>query len=476
MKTQTISNAQESIAVSLSRQADHVILTALVASIAIAFGVGWYYQDIATAALIGLPLLAIGSLVALSHPGSIQSRLTLAAMLMGSVALHIQLARGTLEMHFGVFVTLAFLLIYRDWRPIILAAGVIAIHHICTDRLQAYGAKVYCMTEPNFLRVLLHAGYVVVQTGLEIYIAILMRSASTQGHELTRLVEHVRGSGRVNLNTGGIDVCSPAASGLKGVLAQVCAAIENVQASVAYIQTTSTEIASGSNDLSARTEQAAGHLQSTSSAMLQLTSTVQQTAAAASTANKLASGAASVAERGGQVVAEVIGTMDQISDASRRIADIIGVIDGIAFQTNILALNAAVEAARAGEQGRGFAVVAGEVRMLAQRSASAAHEIKDLIQTSAQRVELGSRLVQDAGSTMNEIVSSVKHVSDIIEEITTAAREQSDGLSRVNEAVHNLDAATQQNAALAEQSSAAADGLRQQARALASVVEQIAVR
>lgn len=475
MKPQLRSNAQKSTAVSIAKQADHVILAALAASIAIALFVGWYYLDITTAALVGLPLLAVGCFVVFLHPGSLLSRLILAATLMASVALHIQLARGTLEMHFGVFVTLAFLLIYRDWRPILMAAGVIALHHIGADRMQAYGAKVYCLTEPNFLRVLLHAGYVVVQTGLEVYIALLMRRASTQGHELTRLVEHVRGSGRINLNADSIDVHSPAASELKGVLVQICAAIENVQASVSFIQTASTEIASGSNDLSARTEQAASHLQSTSSAMLQLTSTVQQTAAAASTANQLASGAANVAERGGQVVAEVIGTMDQISDASRRIADIIGVIDGIAFQTNILALNAAVEAARAGEQGRGFAVVAGEVRTLAQRSATAAREIKDLIQTSAQRVELGSRLVQDAGSTMNDIVSSVKRVSDIIEEITTAAREQSEGLSRVNEAVHNLDAATQQNAALAEESSAAADGLRQQAKGLASVVEQIEV-
>jgi methyl-accepting chemotaxis protein len=204
--------------------------------------------------------------------------------------------------------------------------------------------------------------------------------------------------------------------------------------------------------------------------MEQLTGTVRQTADAANTANQLAASAAAVAERGGSVVSQVVGTMQEISNSSRKIADIIGVIDGIAFQTNILALNAAVEAARAGEQGRGFAVVASEVRSLAQRSAEAAKEIKSLIGASVERVETGSRLVADAGSTMSEIVASVQRVTDIIGEITAAASEQSQGIGQVNTAVTQLDQMTQQNAALVEQSAAAAESLKQEAHRMSGVV------
>jgi len=204
--------------------------------------------------------------------------------------------------------------------------------------------------------------------------------------------------------------------------------------------------------------------------MAQLTGTVQQSADAANQANQLAASAAEVAARGGTVVGEVVSTMNDINLSSRKIADIIGVIDGIAFQTNILALNAAVEAARAGEQGRGFAVVASEVRSLAQRSAEAAREIKALISASVERVESGSRLVQNAGNTMGEIVSSVQRVRDIIGEISAAAAEQSNGIGHVNSEVNALDQMTQQNAALVEQSAAAAESLRDQARRLEQAV------
>jgi methyl-accepting chemotaxis protein len=246
--------------------------------------------------------------------------------------------------------------------------------------------------------------------------------------------------------------------------------VTQVRQTADSIQVASTEVASGNADLSHRTEQTAGNLQKAASSMEELTATVGQTAESARTANQLASSAAEVAQRGGTVVAQVVTTMDEIHASSKKIADIIGVIDGIAFQTNILALNAAVEAARAGEQGRGFAVVASEVRSLAQRSAAAAREIKSLIGASVEKVGEGSRLVGDAGSTMSEIVSSVQRVSDIIGEITMATREQSSGLGQVNGAVVELDQMTQQNAALVEQSAAAAESLKDQAQRLAGVV------
>ncbi len=230
------------------------------------------------------------------------------------------------------------------------------------------------------------------------------------------------------------------------------------------------EIAGGNQDLSARTERQAGALQETASSIGQLTQTVNDSAQAAAQADKLAGSASEVAQRGGTVVSEVVRTMTEINASSRKIADIIGVIDGIAFQTNILALNAAVEAARAGEQGRGFAVVAGEVRSLAQRSAEAAKEIKSLIGSSVDRVEAGARLVADAGSTMGEIVDSVRRVSDIIRDIAASAQQQSHGIGQVGSSVTQLDQMTQQNAALVEQSAAASESLRDQAARLAATV------
>ena len=248
--------------------------------------------------------------------------------------------------------------------------------------------------------------------------------------------------------------------------------VRQVQDAAGNISTASSEIATGNHDLSQRTEQTAANLEEAASSMEMLTSTVQQSAQASRQASDFASSAAEVAARGGAVVSQVVSTMDQITTSSRKIADITGVIDSIAFQTNILALNAAVEAARAGEQGRGFAVVASEVRSLAQRSAGAAKEIKELIGSSVERVEDGSRLVSQAGQTMTEIVGSVRRVSGIIHEITASAAEQSDNIGHISQSVTQLDQMTQQNAALVEQSTAASESLREQALQLTRAVSQ----
>jgi aerotaxis receptor len=247
--------------------------------------------------------------------------------------------------------------------------------------------------------------------------------------------------------------------------------INDVSGQVGNVQVASSEIAMGNNDLSVRTEKAASSVQQTASAMTQMTSTVQANADTATQANQLSESASEAARANSQVMAEVVSTMGDISTSSHRIADIIGVIDGIAFQTNILALNAAVEAARAGEQGRGFAVVAGEVRSLARRSADAAKEIKSLIQASVDKVEAGTRLVDGAGQSMGDLQAKVARVTDLIAEISAATREQTSGIGQVGESVSELDQITQQNAALVEQSAAAAESLKAQANRLAEAVQ-----
>ncbi|MDG0855169.1 methyl-accepting chemotaxis protein [Roseateles puraquae] len=256
---------------------------------------------------------------------------------------------------------------------------------------------------------------------------------------------------------------------LSDTVAALRRVVGEVRSGVDSVTTASSQIAAGNQDLSSRTEQQASSLQETASSMEQLTATVRQSADTARAASNLAANASAAAEHGGAVVSQVVGTMDEITASSRRISDIIGVIDGIAFQTNILALNAAVEAARAGEQGRGFAVVASEVRMLARRSAEAAKEIKTLIGTSADRVEAGSRQVAEAGQAMRDIVEQVRKVHGLIGEMASTASEQSRGIEQVNIAVTQMDQATQQNAALVEESAAAASSLAQQAEALAAV-------
>lgn len=276
----------------------------------------------------------------------------------------------------------------------------------------------------------------------------------------------------VAVNDPARDEFSPLLASLAAMQASLTAVVGTVRANADSVATASAEIAQGNLDLSQRTEVQASSLEETAASMEQLGSTVRETADSAKQANLLAKGASDVAVKGGDVVGQVVDTMKGINESSRKIADIISVIDGIAFQTNILALNAAVEAARAGEQGRGFAVVASEVRSLAQRSAEAAKEIKVLISDSVSRVEAGSQLVDQAGVTMTDIVTAIGRVTYIMGEIANASNEQSAGVSQVGEAVAQMDQVTQQNAALVEQSAAAAESLRTQA---AQLVEAVSV-
>ncbi len=454
----------------LGRQADTLMLGGIGLCVLVAFAIGVANDGLALAALVALPLLVVAGAVFTLARGSSATRYVLCFCAAAMVALHIQLGRGMVEYHFGVFALLALVLAYHDWRPIVFTAGLFALHHVLFDRLQLAGAGVYCLTAPSFERVLIHAAYVVAQSALEIGLAVQMRQAAMQGAELQMLTQNVVRGDTLDLDVSHMQTTTPVAAQLRQTLERVGAAMADISTAARHITVSGGEIAAGSHDLSTRTEKTASNLQQAASSMEELTATVKQNADSARQATQLASSAAEVAARGGSVVSQVVRTMDEINASSKKISDIIGVIDGIAFQTNILALNAAVEAARAGEQGRGFAVVASEVRSLAQRSAQAAKEIKGLIGDPVEKVEGGSRLVADAGATMSEIVTSVQRVSNIIDKITAAASEQSDGIGQVNHAVIQLDQMTQQNAALVEQSAAAARSLEDQAKCLAQVV------
>ena len=445
---------------------DKVLLLAigLSALVSVALGLQFVESGLAIGATVALLLLAAVGFG--SGPGSLFSRYVLTFVLVSFMALNIQLARGMLEMHFGVFVALAFLLVYMDWKLIVFGAALIAVHHVLFDRLQAAGMGFYCTTEPDFMRIVLHAAYVVVQSGVEIVLAMSMHRAAQEGEELARLVASVNRTDRIALDVQGIAVHTQGALTLKSTLDRMEVAVSAVRSGAHSMDVACSEIASGNQDLSDRTEQTAGNLQRTSSSMAALTQAVRQSADSAGQANQLAMNASTVAAQGGAVVAQVVQTMQGINESSRRISDIISVIDGIAFQTNILALNAAVEAARAGDQGRGFAVVASEVRSLAGRSAEAAKEIKTLINASVERVEHGSTLVGQAGTTMAEVVDSIRRVTDIMGEISSASAEQAAGVAQVGDAVSEMDQATQQNAALVEEMAAAAASLKSQSQEL----------
>src|SRR5450830_14049 len=320
----------------------------------------------------------------------------------------------------------------------------------------------------RILIVAMLAGCIVIGMLMATWVARIVSNPLRQAVDVAQRVAD--GDLTADIHPGSKDETGQLMTSLKAMNDSLFKIVSQVRQGTDTIATASNEIAVGNLDLSSRTEQQASSLEETASSMEELTSTVKQNADNARQANQLAVSASEVAIQGGSVVEQVVSTMGSINDSSKKIVDIISVIDGIAFQTNILALNAAVEAARAGEQGRGFAVVASEVRSLAQRSAAAAKEIKTLIDDSVEKVDTGSKLVAQAGSTMSEVVSSVKRVTDIVGEISAASQEQSTGIGEVNQAITQMDEVTQQNAALVEEAAAAAQSLQDQAAKLAEVV------
>jgi methyl-accepting chemotaxis protein len=589
-------------------QADRVMAATLGVLLVITMVVAALTGTWLEALAVGMPAFVVPMALIYTAGGRLQTRMGVAIAFMVFSALLIQQTHGMIEAHFTIFILLSFLLFYRDWRPILAAAVVIAVHHVAFNFLQAANTGVYVFIQGADLRiVLVHALYVVFASAWLMYMAVNLRAemdlfggmpqevteivrkvaagdltvkvhvrdgdttslkaamkdmveklnqiigeiqtivqAAVQGDfskkmdlrgkqgfgkELSELLNQlsnvtftgldevahmlralsqgdlnerisseyhgtfgqlkedanrtaeqlneiiVNEVGRVLEALSRGDLTEKISSDYPGAFGQLkedanstvdklMEIIAQVKYSTDMITTAAQEIASGNNDLSQRTEEQASSLEETASSMEELTATVKQNAENARQANHLSMEASDIAVKGGVVVNEVVDTMASISASSKKIVDIISVIEGIAFQTNILALNAAVEAARAGEQGRGFAVVAGEVRSLAQRSAAAAKEIKMLIGDSVDKVDTGSRQVDQAGATMNEIVIAVKRVTDIMSEISAASNEQSAGIEQVNQAITQMDTVTQQNAALVEEAAAASDSMQEQAAAL----------
>ncbi|MFA9217189.1 MAG: methyl-accepting chemotaxis protein [Sphingomonadaceae bacterium] len=423
------------------------------------------------ALLVGLPAAGIPTLLYLRAPGELLTRCAVALAVMVYAALNIHQADALSELHFGIFVYLAFLLAYRDWRPIVVAAVAIAVHHLSFNYLQEWGYGVRCFTKPALSTVLIHAAYVVVESGVLIFLATVLRRAATQAAELETLVAALAAiEGRIDLSaTTGVPR-SRLARSLQQMITSIRDTVVGVRDGAHTIADASGHIAHGNAELSRRTERQASSIEQTAASMARLAEAVRHNSESARQANALAQSASAIAVDGGEAVRQVVDTMGEINASSRQIVDIISVIDGIAFQTNILALNAAVEAARAGEQGRGFAVVATEVRNLAHRSAAAAKEIKELISNTVQTVEAGSRLVDQAGSTMLQVVDSVQRVTAIMGEMSNASQEQNEGIERINSAIVEFDEATQQNAALVQEDATASAALADEVQHLTGLV------
>ncbi|KQM80326.1 hypothetical protein ASE76_04095 [Xylophilus sp. Leaf220] len=453
------------------RQGDRVMLFAVLVSFVGALVLASQQPATGTAVLGTAVLAGVAGVAFFLFGGTLASRLAITAVQVALVALHIQLAAGAIELHFGVFVTLALLLVYQDWRVVVFAAALFAVHHVLFDRLQAAGLPIYCTPEPDFAKVLLHAFYVVVQTGVEVLLCIRMKRLSDEGRELSALVAAMDKSEGVDLDIGRVPIRMPQARKLAVAIGRVNDAVVEVRDATAAMESATSELAGDSERLRDRSARVTDNLEKTASSIEEIAATVTRSRDAARDGHAAALRAADATATGSTLMRDMADRMSGIAQSSQSIGNIVALIDGIAFQTNILALNAAVEAARAGDHGRGFAVVAAEVRSLSQRSALAAREIKTLIDTSSIQVNQGGAIMGDVDQAMAGIGNTVEQTTALMKAIDLAAAEQQAGIDHVNESVAQIESMTQQNAQLATASAASALRMQDQIARLSRAVQ-----
>lgn len=460
-------NSTDELLRKLYVKADRLLLAVVWALFLVSCALATRYFTWDVVAWVGLPLAVLATAMVRFRPGALATRLFLAACLMTFASLQIHQERGVLELHFGVFVLMSFLLAYRDWRPIVCAAAVIAVEHLAMNYLQLAGFGVYCFTEPALSTVMVHAAYVVIQAGLLIFIAVHMKTDAQSGQELALLGAALsRQQGKFDLRLPAVNLVGPGSRTFKNTLDAIHVAMCEMTSSIERMATASSNIATENRDLSQQIGTQAKTLEATTAAMEQIAHKVKQSAELTTTADELARETSSVAQRSGHVVRQVADNMDGIDTAVRRMGDMIATIEGIAFQTNILALNAAVEAARAGNHGRGFSVVAEEVRKLAQRCAVAARETKAMIVDSLQRVELGSSLVTSAGDTIQHVVSHVERVAKLIEHISSTSVAQNEDVESFSQGIREMETLLQRDVVHVQGVASASVDLNEEAQSL----------
>ncbi|WEN16136.1 methyl-accepting chemotaxis protein [Rhodanobacter sp. AS-Z3] len=428
--------------------------------------------------VVGAALMALALLVAVRSRAGLLSRTLLPILAMVMTALLIQVDQGNPVAHFSIFAMLGATVVYRSVISPMVAAATIAVHHVLFNFLQGlawfqiWGWVPWCFPEPSWWLVVEHALYVVAETVVLVILAYRAARDFSVAEVIGDMAAHIGADGQhVNLDLSDFSkVNEPRAQRLLGVFQQIGTLVSEVNQGGSSILDAARQIAQGNDDLSQRTMDQATSLERTAASMEQMTATVKQNAENAHQAEQLVRQVREQATTGGSVVAEAVLAMQAIDESSREIADILGVIDEIAFQTNLLALNAAVEAARAGEHGRGFAVVASEVRVLAQRSANSARQIKTLIGNSVERVRAGSERVNQSGVVLTNIVSGVGRVAAVVAEIAAASEEQSIGIDQIGRDITSIDRSTQQNAALVEEAAAASRLLQDRAEAMQNQV------